>query len=441
MPKRPRGTNDILPAEAARWRHVEGICHHTFQAFGYGEVRTPIFESTELFRRGVGEDTDIVEKEMYTFPDRAGRSLTLRPEGTAPVVRSFLENGLHSCPLPVKLYYVGSPMFRYDRPQAGRHRQFHQAGAEIFGAADALADAEVVWLAVALLRSLGLRQPEVRLNSIGCPVCRVRYKEELREYYRGRLADLCPDCQRRFEENPLRLLDCKRDRLAAGGAPTVADHLCGGCARHFAGVQDHLRLLEIPFSLAPDIVRGLDYYTGTVFEIVHGGLGAQASVCGGGRYDGLVETCGGPPTPAVGFAVGMERLLLALEDERAAAAGEGARGDGTAAPGDGALNGAGDGALDLIDLYVAAAGEEGRAAAIPLVSRLRAAGVRTDLDLAGRTLKAQMKHAGRIGVRLVAIVGEEELGRGTVLLRDMVKGEQREIPLDGLEGVVYGARA
>lgn len=420
---RPRGTNDILPDEAARWRHVESLYRRTFLCAGYGEIRTPVFEHTELFQRGVGADTDIVEKEMYSFTDRGGRSVTLRPEGTAPVVRAYLEHGLHGQPQPIKLFYVSSPMFRYDRPQAGRYRQFHQAGAEVFGAADPAADAEVIALAAGFFRALGLRGFSVRLNSIGCPGCRPAYRERLRTYYAPHLGAVCDDCRRRFEQNPLRLLDCKRDRALAAGAPSVLEHLCGDCASHFRAVQEYLHDLGVDFVLDPGIVRGLDYYTRTVFEVVHGQLGAQSSLCGGGRYDGLVEACGGPPTPAVGFALGMERLLLTLQQE------------GVALPVSGGL-----------DVFVAIAGgageaDQARRAAAVLVARLRAEGVSADMDLAGRSLKAQMRYAAKYPARFVAIMGEEELARGTVALRDMERGTQEELSLGAVVERVRSLRA
>lgn len=464
---RPRGTNDILPEEAARWRHIESLFRRAFLCAGYGEIRTPVFEHTELFHRSVGADTDIVEKEMYTFTDRGGRSVTLRPEGTAPVVRAYLENGLHGDPQPVKLFYVSSPMFRYDRPQAGRYRQFHQAGAEVFGAADPTADAEVIALAAGFLKGLGLRDLSVRVNSIGCPRCRPAYREALRAYYAPRLEAVCGDCRRRFDVNPLRLLDCKRDRELAEGAPAVLEHLCAECAEHFQAVRDLLHDLGVEHAVDPGIVRGLDYYTRTVFEVVHGGLGAQASICGGGRYDGLVEACGGPPTPAVGFALGMERLLITLEREGVAppvprgldvfvavAAPTGAAATGaapagaqataqataqgaapaTAPSGTEAPSGAAapSGAGAPSEAGAPGDGARVRRAAAVLVARLRAEGLSADMDLAGRSLKAQMRYAGRYPARFVAILGEEELARGTVTLRDMERGTQEELPAEAL---------
>lgn len=408
---RPRGTKDILPDDAVRWRHIEGVVHRIAGRFAFGEIRTPLFEHTELFHRGVGEDTDIVEKEMYTFPDRAGRSLTLRPEGTAPVVRAYLENRLDAEPQPVKLYYVASPMFRYDRPAAGRYRQFHQSGAEIFGSADPAADAEVVSLAWTIFVECGLKGLETRLNSIGCPVCRPAHRERLREYYRPHLGAVCPDCRQRFERNPLRLIDCKAEtcRTLAAAAPPVTASLCGACREHFDAVQGYLRALGIPYTVDPGIVRGLDYYTRTVFEVTYPGTGAQSSLCGGGRYDGLVEALGGRPTPAVGFALGMERLLIAMEKEGVLPSGE-----------------------DAPDVFVACAGPAGdaavRHAAAALLQSLRAAGLRAEMELGGRGFKAQMKHAGRIGARYVAVIGEDEAARGVVGLRDMAAGVQVEMP-------------
>ncbi len=417
LTQRPRGTNDILPGDASRWRAVESVIHRTAARYGYGEVRTPLFEHTELFQRGVGDDTDIVEKEMYTFLDRGRRSLTLRPEGTAAVVRAYLEGGLAAGSQPVKLYYVSSPMFRYDRPQAGRYRQFHQAGVEVFGTAEPSADAEVIALAVDIFAALGLRGLEVRLNSLGCPACRAAYRDRLRDYFRPRLDQACEDCRRRFDRNPLRLLDCKVDRALAAGAPAMTEHLCDDCTRHFRAVQSYLRALGVRCAIDPGIVRGLDYYTRTVFEVVHPGLGAQSSLCGGGRYDGLVEALGGPPTSAVGFAIGMERLLLALE-------AEGVTLPKPAGP----------------DVFVAAAGEATRGEAMALTARLRREGLSAETDLCGRSLKAQMKHAGRLGAAFAVVVGEEELARGAVVLRDMARGEQENVEIDRLAERIAAGR-
>lgn len=451
---RPRGTNDILPEEAARWRRAEALFHHLFLLYGFGEVRTPVFEHTELFERGVGEASDIVEKEMYTFPDRAGRRLTLRPEGTAPVVRAYLENGLHAAPQPVKLYYVSTPMFRYSRPAAGRYRQFHQSGCEVLGTAEPLADAEVVALARACLEALGLDGVQVLVNSIGCPACRPPYREALRAYYRTRLEETCPDCRRRWERNPLRLLDCKdaRCRALAGGAPVPLNHLCDQCRGHLEAVRRFLAAAGVPHRLEPTLVRGLDYYTRTVFELAHPRLGLQASLGGGGRYDGLVEELGGPSTPAAGFALGMERLLettteLTLAPERPPVVAGRAAGTVSAPWAGLAVRGDGVGGRFLPTLqempppvFVAAAGgEEVRRACLALTMEARRRGLPAELDLMGRSLKAQLKHAARLGARTVLILGEDELARGSVLARDMATGEQREVAREEAVALVAGA--
>jgi histidyl-tRNA synthetase len=414
---RPRGVEDVLPDEAAAWQRLEAVARELFRRFGFREIRTPIFEHTDLFLRGVGEDTDIVSKEMYTFVDRAGRSLTLRPEATAGVVRAFLEGGLQAAPQPVKLFYAAAPMFRYDRPAVGRYRQFHQTGVEVLGAAAPAADAEVVALAHAFLREAGVPNPLVRLNSIGCPVCRPRYRERLLAYYAPHADELCPDCRVRLARNPLRLLDCKvpEDARLAAGAPRAVDALCADCAAHFAGVQELLRAASVPFALDPGIVRGLDYYTRTVFEVVGEETGA---LLGGGRYDGLVETLGGPPTPAVGFALGMERLLAVLR--RAGSAPEGKGGP---------------------DAFVASAEAAYAVQAFRLAARLRAAGFAAESDLVGRGLRAQLRHADRLGARFALVLGEGEAQQGMVSVRDMRTGAQQAVPLAELEAWLAAARA
>lgn len=409
---RPRGTNDIPPGESPRWQYLEEQIRRLCRLYGYQEIRTPIFEHTELFERGVGGTTDIVEKEMYTFKDRGGRSITLRPEGTAGAVRLYLENNLAAGAQPTKMYYLSTEIFRYERPQAGRLRQHHQFGVEAFGAQDPALDAEVIGLAAHLLADLGLKELSVHVNSIGCPVCRAGYRRVLQEYYEPHRASLCEDCRRRVDRNPLRLLDCKvpHDRELAAGAPRMRDHLCEECAAHFQGLQEHLADLEIPYEVDTGIVRGLDYYTKTVFEIIHQGLGAQNVLCGGGRYDGLIEEIGGPPTPGVGFGMGMERLLLTLEKE------------GIELP-----TPAG------IDVFVAAVGEEAHRRAVRIVSRLRRAGVSADMDYLGRSLRKQMKFADKYPSRFVLILGEEELATEEAPLRDMRSGEQWAVPFAGLE--------
>lgn len=403
---RPRGTEDIIAPEADVWQAVEELARTLSHRYGYEEIRTPLFEHTELYARSVGETSDIVSKEMYTFTDRGGRSLTLRPEGTAGVVRAFLENRLYARPLPVKLYYLG-PMFRFARPQAGRLRQFHQFGVELLGAGEAAADAEVISLAMEFYRHLGLEELTLRLNSVGCPACRPAYREVLLAYLEPRQHSLCADCLARYARNPLRVFDCKEEgcRQMLAEAPLVTAYLCPECSAHFAAVRDALRLLAIPYEDDPYLVRGLDYYTKTAFEVIVPGIGAQSAIGGGGRYDGLVEAFGGPHTPAVGFATGLERVLLAL----------GVRGKTLAPP-------AGR------KVFVAAADAAGAAAGVELLARLRRAGFTADRDYLGRSLKAQMKHADRWGATITVIVGEAELGRGTVTVRHMQSGEQETVP-------------
>lgn len=415
----PRGTRDVLPEEAARWQRLEAATRRVFHTFGYGEIRTPMFEHTELFQRGIGETTDIVQKEMYTFMDRGDRSLTLRPEGTAPVVRAYVEHKLYAGVQPVKLYYIG-PMFRYERPQAGRYRQFHQIGAEAMGSADAAVDAEMIAMPITLYEEMGLRDVQVLLNSIGCPVCRPAYRELLRAHLAPRREELCGTCQTRYERNPLRLLDCKvpRCRELTEDVPSILDTLCDECRDHFAAVRTHLDRMGLTYQLEKRLVRGFDYYTKTVFELVSPHLGAQDAVGGGGRYDGLVAEMGGPDTPAVGFAVGVERLLLALEAEGRE------KGDGLARP----------------HVYVAALGPDDRAQVVELTYRLRRAGVYAEMDYAGRSLRAQMRAAGQRGAAHVAIVGGEEAQRGMVRLRDMNTGAEREVALGHVVEVLSDGR-
>jgi histidyl-tRNA synthetase len=373
--------------------------------YGYQEIRTPIFEFTELFQRGVGEGTDIVAKEMYTFNDRRGRSLSLRPEGTAAVVRAFIENNMYTWPQPVKLYYIG-PMFRYDRPQAGRYRQFHQFGAEVFGSTEPGVDAEVIELLLRFYKILGLKGLSLEISSVGCPECRKELTDSLVSYIRPQTAGLCKDCRDRVDRNPLRLLDCKEPgcKELLREAPTPLDFLCLSCSAHFAALRQELLALKISYNINPHMVRGLDYYTGTSFEVILPGIGAQSAIGAGGRYDNLVKTCGGPPTPGVGFAVGIERTLLALEEQ-------GIEFSGDTQPG----------------VFVVAVGEDAVRHALRILQALREAGIRADRDHANRGLKAQLKQAHRRGVKWVVIVGEEELSRGTAALRAMDTGEQVEV--------------
>lgn len=405
----PRGTTDILPAEARRWAGLESAMREVFARYGYGEIRTPIFEHTELFARGIGEDTDVVEKEMYSFEDRGERSLTLRPEGTAGAVRAYLERRLDTEPQPVKLWYAG-PMFRYERPQAGRARQFHQLGAECIGTEDPAADVEVIAMVAALFRRLGLTKYELHLNSIACPECRPAYVRKLRAALEPVRGSLCKSCQDRFERNTLRVLDCKREscRELTKNAPVILDSLCRDCDGHFAQVRRYLDELAIPYVINTRLVRGLDYYTRTVFEFLSPHLGAQDALGGGGRYDGLVETLGGPPTPAVGFAAGMERILLATEglDQPETAS---------------------------VDAYVATLGDAGRRVGVVLAERLRRVGLRVELDYMERSLRAQMRQANRLGAKSVLIIGDDEAAAGTVQLRDMESGAERTVGIDEVE--------
>lgn len=404
-----RGTKDILPGEVERWQYVENKIREVMARYHYREIRTPIFEAAELFARGIGESTDIVAKEMYTFVDRGGRSITLRPEGTAPVIRAYLEHNLGVKSPLIKLFYI-SPMFRYEKPQAGRYREHHQFGAEAIGSDDPAQDAELISLLMDILSQLGLDSLPLLLNSLGCARCRPDYRERLKEYLTGRLGRLCPDCQARYRTNPLRILDCKKEkcRQAMEDVPLMVDFLCEDCARHFKEVRGYLELLEIDYVLEGRLVRGLDYYTRTTFEVVSEELGAQDAVGGGGRYDGLVEELGGQPTPAVGFAAGLERLMMVM----------GKRGIFPPEP-------------KGVDLFIAPLGGRAKKLAMRILRKVRSAGINCEMDFLQRSLKAQMKEADRIKARFVLIVGENELQTGRVLLRDMEKGQQEELPLEG----------
>jgi histidyl-tRNA synthetase len=401
----PRGMQDVLPDDTGRWQRIETLMRTIAGRYGYGEIRTPIVEHTEVFQRGVGAGTDIVDKEMYTFTDRGGRSVTLRAEGTAPVMRAVLEHNLAASP-PVRVYYI-CPIFRYDRPQAGRYRQHTQFGAEAIGSPDPAADAEVLSLAVRVVEAAGLRGVDVRLSSVGDGVCRPHYEEVLRAYYAPHLDELCDDCRRRFQTAPMRLLDCKRehDRALAANAPRILEYLCDPCREHFAGVRAHLDAMRIAYAVDPLIVRGLNYYTRTAFEAVSGVLGAQNVVFGGGRYDGLAEQMGGGPTPGVGFGMGIERLLLVLAESSAPPEAD-AR----------------------VDLYVATAGT-GSAQALAVADRLRAAGFAVMVDVLGRGLRSQMRQANRAGASWVLLLGEDEVARGAAIVREMASGMQTEVPL------------
>jgi histidyl-tRNA synthetase len=402
----PRGTQDILPEETLRWRAVERVFGEVCRRFGYGEIRTPMFEETELFTHSTGETSDIVTRQMYTFTDQGGRSLTLRPELTPSAVRAYVEHKLHGQGGVHKFCYVSVPVFRYERPQKGRLRQHHQFGVEAIGAPGPAVDAEVIALGDTFLRELGIDDARLNINSIGCPVCRPRYREALREFVRPVLDELCDHCRARFDTNPLRILDDKNERCIelTRGAPEMVDYLCDDCRAHFDGVQHHLTALGIAYAVNPRIVRGLDYYTRTAFEFLHGELGAQDAVIGGGRYDGLVEEVGGPPTPGVGFGSGEERLLMILEQR------------GWSPP------------PEPPAAYVAAAGGAAREAAFGLAIALRRAGIAVQLDHLERGLSAQMREAARLGVAHTLIIGDDELAADAVTVRDMQSGDQRLVP-------------
>jgi len=407
LTNRPRGTSDILPGQVEKWQFIEKTMRSVCKEYNFEEIRTPIFEHTELFVRGVGEDTDIVEKEMYTFQDRGERSITLRPEGTAPVVRAYLENNLNAKPQPVKLYYMG-PMFRYDRPQAGRYRQFHQMGVEVFGSHHPAVDAEVLAMAMDFYARIGLTNMELHLNSVGCPQCRPQLRKELQEFFRPRLDELCPNCRGRFDRNPLRIIDCKNAKCQelGMGAPTTIDCLCPDCRQHFDTVCNYLEVLNVPYIIDHKLVRGLDYYTHTAFEIMAPGIGAQSSVGGGGRYNGLIEACGGPSIPGIGYALGMERIILAMEKQ-------GIEVESSPGP----------------DVFVAVLNPEDKEKAFEILFTLRREGISADQDYQNRSLKAQMKYASKIKAGYTLLLGGEELERGAAVLREMVTGKQEEIPL------------
>ena len=401
----PRGTKDILPGAVNGWRYVESVLCDVCREFNYQEIRTPIFEHTELFQRGIGDGTDVVDKEMYTFNDRSGRSITLRPENTAAVVRSFVENKLYAEPMPLKVFYIG-PMFRYDRPQAGRMRQFHQFGVEAMGSPSPVVDAETILLAITVLKRLGLKDLKLKINSVGCPKCRPQHRTLLQDYFRPHLKELCEDCQSRFDRSPLRILDCKvdHDKPFMAGAPKITDSLCEECHDHFEMVKKLLDEAGVDYEVDSTLVRGLDYYTKTAYEVQYSPLGAQSAVGGGGRYDGLVEELGGPSTPGVGFAMGLERIILALEKQ-------------------GLLKSE----KEAIDVFAVVPDEGGTADAFKAVMTLREAGYSCDMNQIGRSMKAQMKQADRAGARFALIFGEEERSRGAVTVRNMADSSQEEI--------------
>jgi len=410
--QRPPGTQDALPGTAETWQYVERTARDICRRFHFREIRTPIFESTELYRRGVGETTDIVEKEMYTFEDRGKRSMTLRPEGTAGVVRAYVENKLYGEPDLAKLYYIG-PMFRYERAQAGRYRQFHQFGVEAIGSADPALDAEVIALGYGFYRQLGLAGVTVEINSVGTPAVRAAFREKLLAFLLPMKDRLCKDCQARIERNPLRVLDCKTDQIKFDGAPSILDSLDEECAAHFARVRECLDAMDIPYAVNPRLVRGLDYYTHTAFEYKAQGIGAIDTIGGGGRYNGLVAEIGGDDRPGVGLGIGLERTLLLLESQGVQPP--------TGSP---------------VDVYFIPMGERAEREAPGIVQRLRNAGLAVERDYQGRKTKALFKAADRAGAAYAAILGDEELDRGEIALKDMASQEQRNVPLDRLVDVL-----
>ena len=402
-----KGTNDVLPSDVHKNQFIEATCLSVAECFGYKEMRTPVFEHTELFQRGVGDTTDVVQKEMYTFDDKGGRSITLRPEGTAGAARAFLENGLSNGALPQKICYLTS-CYRYEKPQAGRLREFHQFGIECFGASSPLADAEMIALATQIFDTLGVSGLHLEINSIGCPECRAKYHEALKEYFSQYKDKLCNTCQERLERNPMRLLDCKspEDKKIAENAPEILDYLCDECKEHFENVKKYLDSMNIAYTVNPKIVRGLDYYTKTVFEIIADSIGAQGTVCGGGRYDGLIEELGGQKTPSLGFAMGLERLQLVMDAQ------------GCDYP-----------EASKPDLFIAVMGDKAKLKAVEIAKDMREEGFSVIYDLNDRSVRAQMKYADKLGAKYNVVIGDNEVDENKAVLKNMSTGEQKDISL------------
>jgi len=408
--KVPKGTQDILPEDISRWYYIEDMIKEILSKYGYKEIRTPFFEYTDLFVRGIGESTDIVTKEMFTFPDRKGRSLTLRPEGTAPVIRAYLENSMDRISKVSKLFYLG-PMFRCEKPQAGRFRQFNQFGIEVIGTESSAADAEVILTVLDVYKKLGLKNLEILINSVGCKKCRVDYIQKLKKYLKDKKDFLCFECKERYSKNPLRVLDCKKDncKKIIEAAPMITENLCQECESHFSEVKKYLDDQKIVFYEDPRLVRGLDYYTKTAFEIISVGLGAQNAIGGGGRYDDLVEELGGKHTPAVGFAAGIERMIIAIDKQKVEWPME-----------------------KKLDIFVVKTDEKNKDTAFRLLQKIRNTGLSADMDYSGGSLKSQMRIANKIGARYTVIVGEEELSKNMVILRNMQTKEQKEVKIDNI---------
>ena len=409
----PKGTKDVVPDAAYKWHYLEDVVRKTAAEFGFKEIRTPTFEHTELFLRGVGETTDIVNKEMYTFTDKGDRSITLKPEGTAGVARAYIENCLGDMPQPVKMYYL-TPVFRYERPQAGRLRE-HQFGVELYGSASPYADAEVMLVAKTLFDKLGLTEPVLNINSIGCPECRKKYNTALKEYLAGNIDKMCASCRERFDKNPLRILDCKEPgcKAVTASAPKTLEYLCDDCRAHFEKLQSILSSAGVEFRVNPSVVRGLDYYTGTVFEFISSAIGAQGTVCGGGRYNNLVSEVGGKPTPAVGFGMGLERLIMILENLNLYL-----------------------GEPETPTIYIAPTSETEAEAAFSVVGELRKKGVSAECDIMGRSLKAQMKYAGKRGYAFVAVMGADEINSGKIKIKRMSDGVETECAISDIAEVL-----
>lgn len=406
--KKIKGTEDVLPKDSYRWQFVEDVMRKESASYGFKEIRTPVFEHTELFARGVGQTTDVVQKEMYTFDTKGGESVTLRPEGTAGAARAVLEHGLVNDSLPIKASYFVS-CYRYEKPQAGRLREFHQFGLECYGTQSPVADAELICAAQSIFDRLGIKQLRLEINSIGCPACRAEYHKALKEYFYGYKDELCETCNSRLEKNPMRILDCKSPVCSkiAQGAPKITDYLCDECREHFASVQKYLDAAGVEYTVNPTIVRGLDYYTKTVFEFVTDFIGAQGTVCGGGRYDGLIEELGGKHLPSLGFAMGIERLLM-LMDKRGIEIPE----------------------PSTCDLYVAVMGEKASLKSFEIIKAVRSCGLIAETDVVGRGLRAQMKYADKIGAKFSMVLGDNEIEQGKAVIKNMSSGEQTEIVLD-----------
>ncbi len=403
----PKGTADILPAESYKWQYAERVIRKICQSYGFDEIRTPVFEHTEVFERGVGDTTDIVTKEMYTFNDKGGRSITLRPEGTAGIVRAFIENGLFNDALPAKLFYIIN-CFRYEKPQKGRLRQFSQFGIEMFGASDPLADAVVISLPVVIFKELRIKGIKLNINSIGCTTCRAEYRKALIEYFEAQKDGLCQTCNERLYKNPMRILDCKSEQCQniSRNAPLITDYLCDDCRQHFLKVQQYLDMMGIEYIVNSRIVRGLDYYNRTVFEFISDNIGAQGAVCAGGRYDGLTEQLGGPQCPGIGFAMGLERIMLLLDDSAVQ--------------------------KPQPDIYIAALGERAKSYCAKLMLRLISDGVMAECDIMGRGLKAQMKYADKRRAKTCLVIGDDELDKGYAVLRSMNSSNSLEVELETL---------